>query len=642
MADSSTPGEGPDNLTSERAQLVRLHLKRVLSSTSFANSKRASEFLQLVVEHALTAPDEILKERMIGAEMFGRPADYDAANDAVVRVQATDVRRRLAQFYSEGTDSEIRVELPVGSYMPRFIWTNEQPNDEASTGAVAQNAESPTSAKGKDRPRRETRRNILIAIATVALAGITTYFVARELSSPRTAQEIRSIAVLPLINSSGDVKQEYFAEGMTDELIAELGQVPSLRVISRTSSTTYKGTKKTLPAIARELNVDGIVEGSVVREADRVRITVELIDARKDQHVWARSYEREVTTVLDLQRDVSLAVANEIRIELTPEQQAVLGQSHRVKPQALELYLQGMQRLNSGNPIGALDFFRHSIAVDSGYAPAHTAMATAYGWAGEAGWLPYAEAFPKQREEALTAIKLDDTKPEPHLELGRAALNLSWDWKTQEQELRKAVQLNPNAVAVHDAYASYLSRMGRPDEAIEESNRVLQLDPVSARSVMSASFVAYYARRYDEALALIQRAIAMHPDPMETLFPLGSIYAAKGQYDEAIRSFEKLGNAPHALGHMGNTYALQKRTDEARAILPKLRAHIEKSGIGRYEIALVYAGLHDNDRAFEWLDLAFHARDKGLTYLLVDPCLDPLRSDPRFLPLLQRVGFPAN
>lgn len=650
MTVSSAPGEGPDKLTPERAQLVRLHLREVLSSTAFANSKRAREFLQLVVEHALAAPAEILKERMIGAEMFGRPADYDAANDAVVRVQATDVRRRLAQFYAETTDPRIRVELPVGSYMPKFIWKHENLPEAAAVAASLVKSMSQASANegkghamlaGGVRPPREAKRNLLISVTIVALLATATYFAARKLTVPGMPSQIRSIAILPLVNSSGDPRQDYFADGMTDELIADLSQVPSLRVISRTSSMTYKGTKKTLPEIARELNVDGVVEGAVVREGDRVRITAELIDSRKDQHLWAHSYERDITTVLDLQRDVALAIADEIRAELTPQQQATFNQSRHIKPEALELYLQGMERLNSGNPISALEFLHRSIAIDPSYGPVHTALAAAYGWAGEAGWMPYAEAFPKQKEEALIAIKLDATRPEPHLELGRAALNSSWDWKTQGAELRRALELNPNAGAVHAAYASYLARVGRADEAIEESNRALQLDPVSSRSYMGASFVAYYARRYDEALELIQRAIALHPDPLETRFPLSSIYAAKGQYEEAIRGFKELGDVPHALGHLGNVYAIAGRSAEARAILPRLRAHIDKSGIGRYEIALVYAGLRDNDQAFEWLDRAFQARDKGLTYLLVDPCLDPLRSDPRFAPLLQRVGFPS-
>jgi TolB-like protein/Tfp pilus assembly protein PilF len=628
MTDSSAPGPNSVNFDSERAKLVRSHLQEVLSSAAFANSKRAREFLLLVVEHALATPDEALKERMIGAEMFGRPADYDAANDAVVRVQATDVRRRLAQFYAEAPDPVLRVELPVGSYMPKFIWREEKPPNLAAP------------AEGGHPRHAISKRNIAISVAALALMAVVSYFVTQKLEALKTSARIRSVAVLPLANSSGDPRQDYFADGMTDELITELGQVPSLRVISKTSSMTYKGTKKTLPEIARELRVDGIVEGAVVREGERVRITAELVSSRTDQHVWAHSYERDVTTTLDLQRDVALAIADEIRVELTPKQQAALSQSRPIKPEALELYLQGMQRLNSGNPLEALSFLQKSIAVDSGYAPVHTALANAYGWAGEAGWLPYGEAFPKQKEEALTAIRLDETRPEPHLELGRAALNLNWDWNTQGEELRKALALSPESGTVHAAYAAYLSRVGRADEAIEESNRALQLDPVSSRSYMGASFVAYYARRYDEALELIQRAVALHPDPLETLFPLSSIYAAKGQYEEAIQGFEKLGDLPHALGHKGNAYAMEGKTAEARAILPKLRTHIEKSGIGRYEIALVYVGLHDNDHAFEFLDRAFDARDKGLTYLLVDPCLDPLRSDARFRPLLQRVGFP--
>src|SRR5262249_31736352 len=259
-----------------------------------------------------------------------------------------------------------------------------------------------------------------------------------------------------------------------------------------------------------------------------------------------------------------------------------------------------------------------------------------------AGWMSYSEAFSQEKAEAEKAIALDDSRPEPHLDLGIAALNQNWDWATQKKEFRRALELNPNASVVRWAYANYLVRVGLANEAMEEGQRALQLDPVSSHSFMNASFLAYYARRYDEALAYIQRAIALHPNPAETLFPLSVVYVEKGRHDDAIREFQKMGNVPHALGHMGNAYARSGRTAEALAVLPKLQEHITKSGVGRYEMALVYAGLGKNDDAFAWLDQTLQVRDKGMTFLLVDPCLDPLRSDPRFAALVQRVGFPGN
>jgi tetratricopeptide (TPR) repeat protein len=415
--------------------------------------------------------------------------------------------------------------------------------------------------------------------------------------------------------------------------------VQSLRVISRTSTMTYKGTKKTLPVIASELNVDGIVEGSIYREGSHVRITVQLIDSRTDQHIWSHSYDRDITSVLQLQSDVARAIADQIRIELTPQQQARFNRTQQVDPRAVELYLQAVERLNTGNPSTAIDLLRQSVESDPNYAPAHASLADAYGWMGEAGWMPYREAFSQEKAEALRAIALDDSRPEPHLDLGVAALDQNWDWATDKNEMERALQINPNAANVHWAYANYLSRLGGSDQAVAEAKLALQLDPVSSRSFMQTAFVLYFSRQYDQALVAMQKAAALHADPIEILFPLGDIYVEKGLYDQGIQEFQKLGDVPHALGHMGNAYARQGRATEAIATLPRIKKHIEQSGIGRYEMALVYAGLNDKDNAFNWLEEAYIARDKGLTYLKIDPCLDPLRSDPRFSTLLQRVGL---
>lgn len=635
------PAEDSERLDPKQISLIREHLRAVLSSPEFAATKRAQEFLQLLVEHALADRTESLKERMIGAEMFGRPVDYDTANDAVVRVKATDVRRRLAQYYGTAINPIVRIELPVGSYVPKFVWPIAEKLTDERDLPVAVNPESPSAeSEQKGVVRTSVRRWAALVVVAVFLiaAGL---FALGTWKKPLAVEPIRSIAILPLINLSGDANQDYFADGMTEELIAELGRVEDLRVISRTSVMTYKGTKKKLPEIAKELRVDGIVEGSIIREGNRVRITAQLIDSRTDEHVWAHSYERDVPGVLELQSGVARAIADEIRIELTPQQEAHFKRARRVKPEAVEAYLLGTKQLDSGNPRGAIEYFRQAIDKDPGYAAAHAALSRAYGWMGEAGWMPYGEAFSEQKAEALKAIELDDSRPEPHLELGIVAMNQDWAWATQQKEFQRALELNKNSAAVHWAYANYLVRVGRVDDALDEANLALKIDPASSHAYINMSFVSYFARRYDEALAEIERAIALGPDPAETLFPRSIIYVEQGQFEKAIREFQKMGNLPHGLGHMGNAYARAGRKAEARTVLPKLREHVAKSGIGRYEIALVYAGLKENDQAFEWLERAFDVRDKGLTYLIVDPCLDPLRADPRFDALLQRVGFPT-
>ena len=642
----------------ERIAFVRGHLQEILASDAFKGGKRAQDFLQLVVSHALAGRLDSLRERMLGSEMFGRPVDYDTANDAVVRVKASEVRKRLTQYYqSLSAPPAMRIELPAGSYVPQFYFETApaatqptapepdaalKPPEPPATQPVNQvvRPTQPPATAASASPLRAPLSWILLGAGVAALA-IAGFFTAQWWRHSLASHPIRSIAILPLANFSGDSGQEYLADGMTEELTAELGQVRSLRVISRTSTMTYKGTKKTLPEIARELNVDGIVEGSIDREGSHVRITIQLIDSRTDQHIWAHSYDRDITSVLQLQSDVARAIADQIRIELTPQQQARFNRTQQVDPQAVELYLQAVERLNGGNPKTAIDLLRQSIEKDPNYAPAHASLADAYGWMGEAGWMPYSDAFSFQKAEALKAIALDDSRPEPHLDLGQAAMDQDWDWATEKNELERALQINPNAANVHWAYANYLSRVGDSDRAVAEAKLALQLDPVSSRSFMQTAFVLYFARNYDQALVNMQQAAALHADPIEIRFPLGDIYIEKGLYDQGIQEFQKLGDVPHALGHMGNGYAREGRTAEARAILPRLQQHIEKSGIGRYEIALVYAGLNDKDNAFHWLEEGYKARDKGLTYLKIDPCLAPLRSDPRFLDLLKRVGLPS-
>jgi TolB-like protein/Tfp pilus assembly protein PilF len=649
------PESKPEGLHPEQIALVRQHLQDVLSSSAFAGSKRAQEFLHLVVEHTLADRTDALKERMIGAEMFGRPVDYDTANDAVVRVKATEVRRRLLQYYRDSApESSVRIDLPVGSYMPKFVWQRDRTTAEIAVASVRAVAPKDLHGAPAGSPgdiaaalptlpsKRIWWRRWSVVAPLIALLAVGGFLAIQGWWGISSASPIRSLAILPFVNLSGDPKQDYFADGMTEELIAELGQVSTLRVISRTSVMTYKGTQKTVPIIARELHVDGILEGSIEREGNKVRVIIQLIDSRTDEHIWAHTYERDMTSALELQGEVARAITEQIRIELTPQQQAHLQRTRRANPAALELHLQGMQQLNSGNPRGAIELFRQALEKDPDYAPAHAAMASAYGWLGESGRISYAEAFAQQKSAAQKAIDLDDSRPEPHLELGFAAMNQDWDWSMQNKEFRRALELNPNSAAVHWAYANYLNRVGLADDAVEEAKLALQLDPVSSRSYTNLSFIYYYARQYDEALAQIERAMALHPDPMEIAFPLSVIYVEKRQYDKAIQEFQKMGDVAHGLGHMGNAYARRGLKAEARAVVPRLKQHVDKTGVGRYEIALIYAGLEENDKAFEWLESAYQVRDKGLTYLKVDPCLDPLRADSRFASLMQRVGIPTS
>jgi TolB-like protein len=653
----------PDELSPQRIGLVRKHLEEVTASHAFAGSKRAQNFLQLIVGHALAGQFDCLRERMIGAEMFGRPIDYDTANDSVVRVKATEVRKKLAQYYLETERKPaIRIELPSGSYVPRFHFapstaTSLSPPEivplvapfmsgEQSTAQGHGTSDASLRAGVTEEPRppdqnlwRAARVPAIVVLGLGLMAVIGYAGFKRWFSGSNAPPEIRSIAILPLENLSGDPGQNYFADGMTDELIADLGQVSALRVISRTSAMSYKGTKKRLPEIARELAVEGVVEGSVLREGNQVRITAQLIDARTDRHIWAHTYVRDLTSVLALQGEVAQAIADEVSINVTPQEQARLARARPVNTEAQDLYLQGMLGLNAGDFKNAMGYFQKAIDKDPNSAQAHAALADSYGWMGESGWLAYTEAFFEQKTEAARAIELDDSLPEGHVELANAAMNLNWDWATAAKEFHRAQELNPNSASIHERYAVYLERTGKLEEAIAEVKRGVELDPVSGRSFRNAGFTYYFSRQYDQALPLIRRAQALNVSLPEYVFPLGDIYAEKGLYAESISEFLKLGDKPHALGHLGNAYARAGKVDAARKTIAQLEEHVRKDGLGRYEIALVYAGLGERSEAFKWLEESYKAHDEGLTNLKIDPCLDPLRSDPRFDGLLRQVGL---
>jgi TolB-like protein/Flp pilus assembly protein TadD len=639
--------------------LVRHHLKEVNESHAFAGSKRTQDFLHLIVEHALAGDIDRLRERMIGAEMFGRPVDYDTGSDSVVRVKATEVRKRLAQFYLETERKPaVRIEIPSGSYVPRFIFeppeTADHSHTSAASPAISQHQEVPSEEESVAKPeapgtvalRLSTRKlrltprllaGAVLGLVLIAVIGYSGY--RRWFAGSTAPQGIHSIAILPLENLSGDPAQEYFADGMTEELINDLGQVSTLRVISLTSVMSYKGTKKKLPEIARELAVDGIVEGGVQREGNQVRISAQLIDARTDRPVWGHTYLRNMTSVLAQQGEVAQAIADEISTKVTPQEQARLARSSPTDAEAQDLYMHGLLLRAVDDCANALVYFNRAVTKYPGYAQAHSASASCYGRLGESGRMPYEEAFTRQRVEAIKAIELDDSISEAHAELANTAMTLEWDWPTAAAEFRRSLELNPNSATSHEKYAFYLVRMGRMREAIAEMERSVELDPVTASTFHAEGFVYYFSRQYDQALAVTRTVQDLNVILPDWNLLIGDIYAEKGMYAESIASFLRAEPGPYSLGHLGNAYARAGQMDAARKTIARLEENVRKNGVGRYEIALVYTGMGNKEEAFKWLEESFHAHDVGLVYLKIDPPLDPLRSDPRFDDLLRRIGL---
>jgi len=459
---------------------------------------------------------------------------------------------------------------------------------------------------------------------------------------------IESLAVLPLANLSGDPQQEYFVDGMTEELISALAKVSALRVTSRTTAMRYKGSTKSLPEIAKELGVDAIVEGSVTRSGSQVKITAQLIDAAKDRHLWADSFQRDLKDVLALQGEVAKAIAGEVGVRLTPEERLRLTEKKTVNPEAYEAYLKGNHHLFRRTATDAqksLEYFQQAVEKQPDYALAYAGIAEAYETAaGSAqGALPPMEAFPKAKAAAMRAVELDATLGEPHVSLAWSSFVFDRDWTTAENQFQRAIRLSPNYPTAHENYATFLSRMGRFDESLREARRAQELDPLSLSGNTMMGIHLGLARRDEEAIPWFRRVLAMDPSFLRAHFGLGLALVHRKRYDEAITELQKAvelsGGGAAQLGALGYAYAVANRRAEALEIAERLKQRSREHYVPPAMVATVFSGLGDKDQAMTWLEKAIEEHDPWLTGLKVDPMFDPLRSDPRFLDLMHRVGL---
>ncbi|MGH9778888.1 MAG: tetratricopeptide repeat protein, partial [Candidatus Acidiferrales bacterium] len=461
------------------------------------------------------------------------------------------------------------------------------------------------------------------------------------------APKVDSIAVLPLENLSADPEQEYFSDGMSEALITELSKISALKVISRTSAMRYKNTDKPMPQIARELGVDALVEGSVAREGDQVRITVQLIHGPTDKHLWAESYQRELRGVLALQSEVARAIAREIRVALTPDEAARLAAARPVNPEAYRHYLLGRREWDKRTREGfekASHHFQRAIDLDPSYAQAYAGLADVYATQASWGVAPPSEAYPRARAEALKSLDLDDNLAEPYATLGLIKKEYDRDWKGAEQDFRRALELNPNYASAHLWYGSLLSGSGRHDEAIAEVKLAERLDPLAPNISRWVGQALLHARRYDEAIRQLQKTMEMHPEFFPSSLQLAKAYAQLGRYEEALAEAEKGKRLPEFepyYGVIGWIHARAGRKAEAESLLRRLQELSTQRYIDPGAIATVYIGLGQNEEALTWLERAYEQRGSYLIlYLKVDPVYDPLRGDPRFQDLLRRMNFP--
>jgi TolB-like protein/DNA-binding winged helix-turn-helix (wHTH) protein/Tfp pilus assembly protein PilF len=496
------------------------------------------------------------------------------------------------------------------------------------------------------------RRAALVVILCSCVAiGLAAWATLRQFYIKSPVPPIHSIAVLPLDNLSGDPSQEYFVDGMTDELITDLAKIGALRVISRTSVMRYKGTKKSLPEIARELNVDAIVEGSVVRLAKRVRITAQLLHAPTDQHLWAETYERDLGDVLRLQSDVAQAIAQQVRAELTAQQRVRFRSARPVNPEAYEPYLRGRYYLSNqftmARPLNmAKSYFEESIRKDPGFALAYSGLADSYTYLAffGQGELPSDRAYKLAKEALDKALELDDSIGEAHDTLGLLSWRFGWDWNAAEREFNQAITLAPSYSCAHEDRAEYLSFMGRRAEALAEIAKSSAMDP-GPSSAMTESAAYYQMRDYVSLVDASRRGVLSNPNEWTEHNNLGVGYEGTGKLLEAISEYQKAvemsdGNqdVTAALAH---AYAVIGRRAQAEKILRDLERKSKSVYVSPYIIATIYAGLGEKDRAFEFLEKAYQEKSLEISWhLKADLRIDNLRSDPRFQALLRRVRFP--
>jgi len=612
-----------------------------------------------VLAFLLERPGEIvtreeLRDRLWPGDTF---VDFDhGLNNAVMRVREVlldssehpryveTVPRRGYRFVAPVEETSVPPPVPATIELEG---ASTSPASSASKPALAH-----TISEHPGVPRWFTSRlAAAIAVVVVGLAALLVFTIhARNVAANKAnATRSTSLVVLPLENLSGDKDQDYFADGMTDELIANLAKIRSLHVISRSTAMTYKGTRKPLSEIARELNVDAVVEGTVMRVGSRVRITAELVQVSTDHHLWADTYESQMGDVLALQNRVSAAIVNEIRINLTPEERERLAKTPAVAPEAYENYLKGLYYWNKRsdeNLARAIGYFERATQLDPNYALAYAGLSDCYAIISAEifGTMPASEAAPKARAAAVRALELDPTLAEAQTSLATEKFNYEWDWNGAAQGFERAIGLNPSYATAYQRYSLYLIAMGRAQDSFAQIQKARELDPLSLSINFSLGWRLYMARQYDAAITQLKDTLEMDPSYELPHLVAGQAYEQKGNYALAIpelrKAVELSRGTPLMVSALAHAYARSGNRAEAEKLLAQLQAKSMNHYVSPYYFAIVCVGLGRTEEALDWLEKAFGDRSNGLVFLKVEPELDDLRSNSRFIALQQKLEFP--
>ncbi len=610
------------------------------------------DVLTLLIEHAgeLVTREE-LQKRLWASDTY---VDFEhSLNAAIKRLRAAlgdsaDAPRFVETLARQGYRFIAPVVTQPVSTQPVVT---EPVESQAAVDVEAGPDVQPPAGEGEPKRVLLTRRRILQAgggaVAAGALLAVWELLPAkwRNRLSGSGAPRITRLAVLPLANLSGDVEQEYFADGMTDLLITDLGQIGALRVISRPSIMQFKGTKEPLPEIAKQLGVEAFIVGSVQSSGSRVRITAQLVDPPTGQQLWTRAYERDLTDVLAMQGEVARAIADEIQAQVTPEEAGRLSRNHKVVPEALNAYLLGRyywDQFKEEALLKAIDYFDQAIQLDPDYATAYGGLAECWAAFLFTDARPWAETIVKARDAATKGLELDDTLAETHSSMA-AVYYEEWNWKGVEAEVKKAIALNPGFPTAHMLYCNMTRHLGRANESIAEAKLALEADPLAMLTNQMLGDAYISARRYDLAIAQLQKALDLHPDDSSLQYQIGWAYVYNGAYDkgmESIRSSQATdGVDPQLSPDLGCINAMMGKPDKTRQTLNRLLTLAKNNPVSPGLIALVYASLDERAQCLTWLEKAYAQHSSMMTWLKVDPRFDKIRPEPGFQDLMRRVGL---
>lgn len=642
----SGPADRPLRQREARADEVAAQLERILASREFVQSDRLRNFLRFVVEETIAGRADVLKEYTVAVEVFERDESFDPQTSSIVRVEASRLRGKLEQYNAiDGRNDPVHIKLPPGGYVPTFSITSR----EIGPGKMQQNARPSSRARRFGPQRAVWLAGFLIFIFGASIL-LFLYSKSGTDQSPEAAKsgQIYSVAVLPLRNLSGDADQDYFSDGMTDALISILAKKSLVSVISMTSVMGYKNVNRPIADIAGELNVSHVIEGSVLRINDRVRITAQLIEAETDLHIWAESYTRDVVDVLAMQDEIVLNIVSSLSEQVAPTGGVIPTESATIDPVAYEAYLKGRFFKNKLTVEGftkGITYFKQAIEKAPEFAPAYSGMAVCYCLLGGHGFeiVKPSEGMPAAKNAVMEALRLDDSLAEPQAFLGIIRLKYEWDWPGAEEAFKRSIELNPSYAQAHIFYSFFLEARGRQKEAIREAEEARVYDPLSLAANINLGWQYFQAGQLEQAKQIFERTVELNANFWGVHWGLGHYYRRKGNLAEAIAAFENAiaagGGHTLPISALGYTYAIAGQPDAAHEMLDKLNALAEQTYVSPFNMAVIHAGLGDKDEAFAWLEKAYAQRSRSMAWLNVTRELDDLRADPRFESLARRVGL---